>query len=383
MKEKLLKEFKKISDNIPALFRAPGRINLLGEHTDYNNGFVLPAAIDKSIWFAVSLRDDSEIHLHALDLEDSFFGDVKSLKISGKQWPDYLLGVLKEFDMQAPLTHGIDCVFCGDIPQGAGLSSSAALETGFAFAMNELLSRGYNKLDIVKIGQKSENDFVGLKCGIMDQFASMFGKKNSVIQLDCRSLEYEYFPFYSDKYNLLLVNTKVHHSLASSEYNLRRNECEEGVAILQKKNPEIKSLRDVSIELLLENKNAINETVFKRCKYVVEENSRVEEACAMLKKSRFERFGELMFETHFGLSEEYDVSCKELDFLVACALESDDVIGSRMMGGGFGGCTLNLVKKEAEEEFIKSVCKDFLKEFDITPEIYKVKIKNGIQQINE
>jgi galactokinase len=370
--------------------RAPGRINLIGEHTDYNGGYVLPAAIDKAVYFAVSPREDNECRFVAHDLNESFTVNLKELKkTSTYSWANYLMGVLDEMQAHVRTTSnfklqtlkGINLTFGGDIPSGGGVSSSAAIENGIGFAVNELFSLGLSRIDLLKISQKAENNFVGMKCGIMDMFASMMGKENAVIRLDCNSLKYEYFPFNAPDYRLVLCNTMVKHSLVDSEYNTRRAECEEGVALFQKYDPSVKTLRDVKISVLRKHKSELRSVVFKRCKYVIEEITRVEKACKALKNNDLATFGKLMFQTHNGLQNEYEVSCKELDFLAEKARYTEGVLGARMMGGGFGGCTINLVKTDAIEAFIADMKAAYLVAFNIDLPCFITTPKNGVEII--
>ena len=272
---------------------------------------------------------------------------------------------------------GFDCVFGGDIPLGAGLSSSAAMECAFAYSLNTMFDHGLSKLELVKLSQAAENEYVGVNCGIMDQFASIHGKEDQLFRLDCKTLEFEYFSFPLSDYSLVLCDSQVKHSLASSEYNTRRKECEEGVAILKKHYNEINSLRDVTIDQLLQHQDEFAPITFKRCKYVVEENDRVLDCCKLLQEGDLQGFGENMFKTHDGLSKEYEVSCKELDFLQKKAVSSGVVIGSRMMGGGFGGCTINIVKKEQQEEFVNFMTNAYHDGLGLKLKTYKVEIKDG------
>jgi len=377
-KEIISEIFQEKFENIPEIIiKSPGRINLLGEHTDYNDGFVLPATIDKTMNFAASQNKDKMLRIHAIDLNEYIELPIHQLTKHNYQWANYLIGVFSLMPEKSKLL-GIDCVFSGNIPIGGGLSSSAAMTTGFATLISRLFNLNISKTDIAKLSQKAEHEFAGVKCGIMDQFAAVFGKEKHAIKLDCRTLDYEYFPVQFPDYQFILVDTKVKHSLASSEYNKRRIECEEGVAILQKKDKNILNLRDVSPEMIYRYKSMLNETIYKRCKYVVEENARVIEAGDLLKKREILEFGELMYKTHYGLSQEYEVSCIELDSLVDFARASGYVAGARMIGGGFGGCTLNLVKNDKADEFISSVKKHYKEKFKKEPGIYEVIISNGI-----
>ncbi len=341
--ERLHKIFWQLHHEEPLIVRAPGRINLIGEHTDYNNGFVLPAAIDKAIYVAISKRVDNKIHLHAEEYNEKYIADIENIRESKLHWSGYILGVVEQLQKRNYPIGGFNIIVDGDVPVGAGMASSAAIECATVFALNELFELNISKLEMVKIAQKAEQEFVGLQCGIMDMFSSMFGKKDHVICLDCRSLEYEYFPFKQDGIKIVLLDTSIKHSLASSEYNTRRKQCEEGVALIQQYYPQVQSLRDVSIKML-DDHVAQNKLVYNRCRFVVEEIGRLLAACVDLQQNDIISFGKKMFETHEGLSKLYEVSCNELDILVEIAQHNPAIIGARMMGGGFGGCNINIVK---------------------------------------
>lgn len=331
--------------------KSPGRINLIGEHTDYNLGFVLPAAIDLCAYVAVAKRDDTIIRLFAKDLEEKHEIDLHSLVPIEGHWSAYVLGVVDQLLTSGKSLTGFDLVLTCDVPIGAGMSSSAAVECATGFALNELFGLDLDRLDLVRLAQKAENEFVGVKCGIMDMFASVMGKDAQVIQLDCQDLSYQYFPLNLNEYKIVLFDTGVKHSLAGGEYNLRRQQCEQGVAELQQRFPTVQSLRDVQATMLDDAfKTAVNAVVYKRCQYVIEENIRLEEGCSLLLQNDIKGFGEKMYGSHKGLSELYEVSCKELDFLVSLAKEEESIAGARMMGGGFGGCTINLVKADVVDE---------------------------------
>ncbi len=357
--------------------RAPGRINLIGEHTDYNDGFVMPAAIDREIVFAASASTDHKLRVYALDLNEQIEVPISELDMQDMAWGNYLIGVCSLLPDKSKL-QGINCVFSGNIPIGGGLSSSAAMTTGFASLVNHLFYMGLSKMELVKLSQKAEHEFAGVQCGIMDQFAVVFGKENHAIRLDCRTLEYELFPLNFPGYQLVLCDTKVMHSLASSEYNKRRQECEKGAAILREHEKEIVNLRDATPSMMNKYQNQFPEIIYRRCAYIVNENARVLKASELLRKNDIKAFGELMYETHDGLSKEYEVSCAELNTLVEFARNSGLVAGARMMGGGFGGCTLNIVESAKLKEFVAGAKKAFHKEYNKEPAFYKVHITNGV-----
>jgi galactokinase len=308
--------------------------------------------------------------------------EISTLSKSKITWANYLLGVYAQFIKAGYKPGGVDCVFGGDIPSGAGLSSSAAIENGFAFALNKLFHINTNKLEMVKMSQQAEHEYAGVKCGIMDQFASMFGKKNKAIKLDCRSLDFDYVNIDLTDNTLILCDTKVKHKLASSEYNFRRRECEEGVNVLQKHHKNITALRDVSLQMMEQYKSEFDPVVYKRCTYVVKENKRVEEAFRALQKNDMQQLGQLMYESHEGLRDEFEVSCRELDLLFDEARKAEEVIGSRMMGGGFGGCTINLVKNDGVTSFSEKITKAYHQATGIYPEIIMVTIDDGTREIN-
>lgn len=371
------KKFIELFAKEPVLVRSPGRINLIGEHTDYNDGFVMPAAIDKEVVFAMAPSSDGLTTIYSLNFNETVQVDLRnSLKVEQPGWLNYLLGVIHALQSKGHSLVPFVCVVGGDIPVGAGLSSSAAFECGFTFALNELNDLKLSTLEMIRIAQWSEHNYAGVKCGIMDQFASMMGREGHVFVLDCRDLSYEYFPLQFPGYDIILMDSCVKHSLAGSAYNTRREECEEGVRVLKQYYPGIKSLRDVTPEMLNKYRHALKDNVYSRCHYVVEENLRVQGASMDLKNGDLKGFGEKMYATHNGLSKLYEVSCKELDFLVLQA-QSMGVPGARMMGGGFGGCTINLVESSRKERFINTVSELYKKQFNIVPLSYEVSIKGG------
>lgn len=334
------------------VFRSPGRVNIIGEHTDYNNGFVLPAAINKAVYVGIGQRNDSRIHLHSLDFGESAELGLEEVRKIEKPWANYILGVVAQFQKKGFALSGFNLVMAGDVPIGSGLSSSAAVECSVAFGLNEVFGLQRSKKELALLAQKAEHEFAGVLCGIMDQFASVFGKKDHVIKLDCQSLDYEYVPLHLEGYKIVLLNTNVSHSLASSEYNTRRAQCEEGVAMVRAKYPQVQSLRDVNLTMLDEMVKPKDDLIYRRCSYVVKENGRLLEGCEDLKKGDLEALGQKMFATHEGLSKDYEVSCRELDFLADTVKLHPSVLGARMMGGGFGGCTINIMKEDALDTII-------------------------------
>jgi galactokinase len=375
--QSLSAEFRNRFGRTPLVVRSPGRVNLIGEHTDYNEGFVLPAAIDKEIVLAVANREDNVCRMVAADLGQTFETTLEAVKRSNLGWPNYLLGIVDQLHKAGVQVKGFDCVFGGDIPIGSGMSSSAALEAGFLFALNELNGLSFDRLKMARMAQSSENEFVGLRCGIMDQFANLFGHEGSVIRLDCRSLQYEYVPFSRNDIRIVLCDTQVKHELASSEYNVRRGQCEAGVAVIKKYVPSAHSLRDISLGLLDEHRKEMDPVVYRRCAYVINENQRVLSGCEDLRHDGLEAFGRKMIQSHEGLRDEYQVSCRELDTLVDTAVGIDGVYGTRMMGGGFGGCTINLVREDRVQEFSSAVTDVFKGAFNKAPKLYMSRITGG------
>ena len=368
--------------NPDSVYLAPGRINIIGEHIDYNDGFVLPAAIDKYVCFAISKKNDDTINIIAIDMNDNYTLNVHDDIIPGKQlWMNYLLGILSEFKKRSIPLPSFEMAFSSTIPMGAGLSSSAALECGFAFALNDTFDLGLSKKDIALIGQQAEHHFAGVKCGIMDQFASVFGKKDNVIKLDCNNLDYQYYNADLGDYGLLLFDTCVKHTHLTSGYNDRRNEVEEGIHIIKQHFPEVKNFRDCTANMIEQLKHELGEIIYKRCHFVIEEISRVDIAANALTNKQYALLGKTMTATHKGLSEEYEVSCAESDFIVTTALHENYVAGARMMGGGFGGCCLMLLKKDAKENLIQLMKEKYKSTFNIELKYYDVNIGDGIRRI--
>jgi galactokinase len=371
------KKFKELFAEQPSLVRSPGRVNLIGEHTDYNLGYVLPAAITQAIYFAIAPRHDRTCIVSSLDMNDEYQFSLDDLQVTKKGWPNYLMGVVDQIVKARYRIRGFNCVFAGDIPIGAGMSSSAAIEAGLAFALNTLFDLRIDDLSLVKLAQAAENEFVGVRCGIMDQYINIFGELDHVLRIDCRSLEYKYYPFHHPAVSIVLFDTRVSHALASSEYNRRREECNAGVESIKKYYPHVTHLRDVSLDMLEECKRTMEPVIFRRCKYVVEENDRVLKACRELERGDLKNFGALMNQTHEGLKCEYEVSCQELDFLNALVKNKPQVYGSRMMGGGFGGCTINLIETDGIDEISVYAAQKYKEAFNSELNTYVTSIGSG------
>ncbi len=358
--------------------KSPGRINLIGEHTDYNNGFVLPAAIDKAVTFRIGKNGlENQCRIQSKGFGDVLYVDLKNISKSNEGWQNYLLGVLHEIGLRTDKVKGFDCIIESSLPIGSGVSSSAALECGLAYGLNELFDLGLSKLEIVKLSQAAEHNYVGTQCGIMDQFASVISKEFNVLLLDCRSLDYTHIPIQIKPYKFIMLNTKVQHNLASSEYNIRKQECEEGVAIIKVAYSSIASLRDVTKNMLQEHKQKMSLKVFQRCSFILDENERVLETVEALKANDWKKVGALLYEGHKGISELYDVSCPESDFLVEFSKNNDAVLGARQTGGGFGGCTLNIVHEDAVDSFIENAFHAYYKKFNINLEAFEVMPSGG------
>ncbi|MDR0725339.1 MAG: galactokinase [Prevotellaceae bacterium] len=385
--EQLKIVFKEHFAELPdAIYTAPGRINLIGEHTDYNGGFVLPGAIDKGITLAIKATGYDRIRvadiIRAFSMDYIELSDMRLAQVEApaQPWAKYIYGVVREFEKRIERVRGFDVVFYGDVPLGAGLSSSAALESAFAFALNDMYGYGLSKSELAKIGQATEHNYVGVKCGIMDQFASLFGKQGNLIRLDCRSLEHQYVPFNPVGYKLVLIDSRVKHELVNNPYNRRRESCEAAAAAIRKRHPEVEFLRDANFAMLEEAKAEISAEDYIRAEFVIGEVQRLLDACDALVKDDYETVGQKMYETHAGLSKLYEVSCKELDFLNDSA-KKYGVTGSRIMGGGFGGCTINLVKESKYDAFIAGAVADYKAKFSIEPKVYDVVISDGARKI--
>ena len=376
MKEKIIALFKDRFGAEPVMYASAGRINLIGEHTDYNGGFVFPGAIDKCIMAGIKENGTDKVRVYSADLDAYTEFGLNEEDKPQEQWACYVFGVCRETIKRGGTVKGFDAVFAGNVPLGAGLSSSAALESCFAFALNDMFNDNkIDKFELAKIGQSTEHNYCGVNCGIMDQFASVFGKKDHLMRLDCRSLEYQYYPFDAKGYKLVLIDSRVKHELVDSPYNKRRESCERVAATLG-----VETLRDASMEMLEASRDKISDEDYKRAVYVIGEKQRVLDVCDALERGDFETVGRCMYETHHGLSKDYEVSCVELDYLNDIARECG-VTGSRIMGGGFGGCTINLVKDELYDKFIATVCEKFNEKYGHEPKVYEVIISDGARRL--
>ena len=382
MKQKIQSKFNELFGQGGHLYASAGRINLIGEHTDYNGGYVFPGAIDKALMAQIAPNGTDKVRAYSLDYNEMCEFGLNEEDKPSKAWACYIFGVCRETLKRGGKVQGFDTVFAGDVPLGAGLSSSAALESCFAYAIDQINGNGFDRFELAKIGQSTEHNYCGVKCGIMDQFASCFGKAGCLIRLNCKTLEYKYFPFDPEKagYRLVLVDSCVKHELASSAYNKRRASCENAAAAIRKNHPEVEFLSDAKRVWLDEVREQIPDEDFLRAEYVIGEVQRVLDVCDALERGDYEIAGEMMYQTHFGLSRLYEVSCEELDFLNKLARKMD-VTGSRVMGGGFGGCTINLVKKELYDEFVKAATEQFTAKFGHAPKIYDVVISDGARMV--
>jgi galactokinase len=376
----VLNSFTEKFSTVPNMYYSPGRINLIGEHIDYNDGYVMPAAINKGIYYAVAANATDTINFFAADFKENLSIKITDIKNLGS-WKSYVLSVVNEFVLLGKTIGGFDCVFGGDIPRGSGVSSSAAVEGGLAFALNDIFNCGLTRVELALLCQRAEHNYPGVNCGIMDMYASINGKKDHVILLDCKNITHEYFPLQLSGYKIVLLNTKVHHTLASGEYNVRRQRCEEGMVVL-KAALNVQSFRDIktAADVTL-HKDKMAPEVYNCCKFVVEEIARTKTAAALLRQNDLHGFGKLMYATHEGLSKLYNVSCAQSDFLVALAATNKNIIGARQMGGGFGGCTINIVKEETVDSFIEQATAAYKKQFDIVLEAYVMEVSDGVNKI--
>ncbi len=377
MKNKIEKIFlEKFGEPAGSFYASAGRINLIGEHTDYNEGFVFPGAIDKVIMTEIRPNGTDRVRVFSIDINEYVEFGLREEDAPTQGWARYIFGICREIIKRGGEVKGFDTVFAGNVPLGAGLSSSAALESCFAFALNDMFNDNkIDKFELAKIGQSTEHNYCGVNCGIMDQFASVFGKKDHLIRLDCRNLEYEYFPFAPKEHKLVLIDSKVKHELKDSPYNKRRESCERVAKALG-----LPSLRDASLAELNAAKISISDEDYRRAKYVIEEKERVLAVCAALERGDYEAVGKKMYETHEGLSKDYEVSCEELDFLADVAKRCG-VTGSRIMGGGFGGCTINLVPDTIHDEFIATARREFKDKYGHEPAVYDVIISDGARKL--
>ncbi|MEO9893884.1 galactokinase [Aurantibacter sp.] len=360
------------------IVESPGRINLIGEHTDYNMGFVLPTAIEKKIVFQFAKNESpNKCQVYSTTFNTGFELDLNTLEKSSVEWENYILGVLNEISKRTNKLSGFNCTIESNLPTGSGLSSSAALECGLAFGLNDLFDLGLSKMEMVKLSQIAEHTYAGTQCGIMDQFASVMSQKGHMLLLDCRTLEYKPIPINLEPYKIILLNTKVSHNLATSEYNTRKNECEEGVAILKQDYPEVNYLRDASMAMLEGVKERISETVYNRCSFIIAENKRVHQMAAALTANDLETVGQILYKAHEGISKFYEVSCAESDFLVEFSKSNIHVLGARQTGGGFGGCTLNIVHKNAVDDFVNAATQAYREKFNIELDAFEVKPSTG------
>ena len=373
-------KFKSLFGNDYMVYTSPGRVNLIGEHTDYNGGFVFPGAIDKGIYAAINPNGTDKVRAYSLDYDGQVEFGMNEEDAPQESWARYIFGVCREMKKRGFEPKGFDTVFVGDVPLGAGMSSSAALESTFANALNDIFNLNIDRFELAKIGQSTEHNYCGVKCGIMDQFASVFGKKGHLMRLNCATMEFEYFPFNPEGYKVVLLDTVVKHELASSAYNKRRESCENACAHIKARHPEVNYLSDATMAMLDEVKSEISEEDYMRAVYVIGEKQRVLDVCAALEKGDYATVGDRMFGTHYGMSKEYEVSCEELDFLNDVAKQCG-VTGSRVMGGGFGGCTINLVKEDLYDNFIATAKKEYLAKYNREPKVYDVVISDGARRI--
>ena len=373
-------KFKSLFGNDYMVYTSPGRVNLIGEHTDYNGGFVFPGAIDKGIYAAINPNGTDKVRAYSVDYEGQVEFGMNEEDAPQESWARYIFGVCREMKKRGFEPKGFDTVFVGDVPLGAGMSSSAALESTFSNALNDIFNLNIDRFELARIGQSTEHNYCGVKCGIMDQFASVFGKKGHLMRLNCATMEFEYFPFNPEGYKVVLLDTVVKHELASSAYNKRRESCENACAHIKARHPEVNYLSDATMTMLDEVKAEISEEDYMRAVYVIGEKQRVLDVCAALEKGDYDTVGDRMFGTHYGMSKEYEVSCEELDFLNDVAKQCG-VTGSRVMGGGFGGCTINLVKEDLYDNFIATAKKEYLAKYNREPKVYDVVISDGARRI--
>lgn len=375
--KKIVEKFESLFGDAPEILaKAPGRINLIGEHTDYNKGYVLPAAIDRYMYFAFSKNNSNTTTIHALDISETVEFTVL-VKQENKTWSNFFIGILIQLNKSGINISGFDLVFGGDIPLGGGLSSSSALECGFLKVLNTSFSLNLSHMEMIEISRKSNHEFLGLAGGIMDQFSVLYGRENNAILLNCDNLEFEYIPVNLDNTEILSVNSKVSHSLIHSAYNERVRECNEALKLIQNHHPNVIHLSMASKTQINSATTSMNETQVNRAEFIYKENERVHKFVEAIKSKSIEEAGQLLFKSHYGLRDKYEVSCKEIDILVQLAEENEHIHGARMMGGGFGGCTINLVKHENLQQVIQDISIRYKNDTGITPEFYQVKICEG------
>lgn len=380
--DKVRQAYQQEFSDSPRVFSAPGRVNVIGEHTDYNGGLVLPAAIDKAAYLAIGPAKQGNGKWISADFSETVAIDFNHIEKHEKNWPNYLLGIVDQFRKMGYHPEAFNAVLAADVPIGAGLSSSAAIESVTALAINAIGNFGLSHLDLALLAQRAEHEYIGLKVGIMDMFASLHGKKDHVIRIDCRSLAYEYFPLELGPYKIVLMDTGVKHELASSEYNIRRQQCEDGVSVLKKHYPQLTQLRDVTSEMLEKHREEMDPVIYKRCYFVVEENKRVDKVCEALKQGSLDQAGQLLYESHAGLQYDYEVSSKELDLLVKLVKDELFVLGGRMMGGGFGGCTINIIHQDAIDALIAKIGPVYKENTGIALHTYEVVTGDGAREIS-
>ena len=378
--ETLKRDFRAVYRQEPQVFRAPGRVNLIGEHTDYNEGFVMPAAIGFYTSAAVALRPDTKVNVRSQSFEGAVSFDIADDLRPKHSWSDYVVGVIDQVKRSGERLRGLDILIQGDVPIGAGLSSSAAIEVAVGFALLNAEHATIDRVRLALLCQRAENEFVGMRCGIMDQFISCNGERDHALMLDCRNLQFKLLPI-SPGASIVICNTMVKHQHASGEYNQRRADCEQGVKILQECVPGIRSLRDVSVEQLERHREMLPPVIYQRCRHVVTENARVESAAEMLQKNDLRAFGGLMAKSHMSLRDDYEVSCRELDVMVEIATAQAGVFGARMTGGGFGGCTINLVASEHAEAFRKRVAAEYERAIGLKPDVYITSAADGAARV--
>lgn len=376
-------QYRKKYNSEPLIIRSPGRINLMGEHTDYNLGSVLPGSINKYIFVAIGKREDSEINIEASDYSDQYSASLIKLEPAWKLWPNYILGVISEFQKAGKTLTGVNIVFGGDIPLSAGMSSSAAISSAIAFALNNLFDCGYSRLELARIAVAAEHNYLGVHCGLMDQFVNLYGKEGNLIKLNCKTEEYEYIPFKATNLKIVLFDTGVKHNLITltAAFNERRMQCETGLKLVKQNVAQVTSLTDVSVDMLEKYVKPVDEMAFKRCLYIVQEIERLERICDDLKSDDYRSVGKRMYQNHDGLKNLYEVSCNECDFLVNTTKEMPAVLGSRMMGAGFGGCTLNLIEDAESESIIEKVKAEYRAKFSRELKVYIASIGNGTEVV--